>query len=110
MSGVPDLMDLRGTYLPSIKMDSSSQSSVRRRKRETQLLSEDGTPKMMTSKLKPYDRGFQQHLIQHHILPDAHVYPDSRVPPEPDNLDDIHEALARRRVSLFSSRFTHQDF
>ncbi|KAL7817659.1 hypothetical protein V8C44DRAFT_369030, partial [Trichoderma aethiopicum] len=58
----------------------------------------------------PYDRAFQQHLIDHHVLPDGYEYPDGQLPPEPENMDEIRQALAQRRASLSPSRFSDEDF
>lgn len=56
----------------------------------------------------PYDRDFQQHLIDHGIYPHAYEYPDGRIPRKPRNWSDIKERLARRRSSLSPSKFTDE--
>lgn len=58
----------------------------------------------------PYDRAFQQHLIDHEILPDGYEYPDGRMPPEPENMDEIVNALGQPRASLSPSKFSNEDF
>ncbi len=58
----------------------------------------------------PYDRAFQQHLIDFGIYPGGYEYPDSRVPSEPDNIEQLRAALLRRRRSLSPTRFSNEDF
>ncbi|ETS00704.1 hypothetical protein M419DRAFT_83154 [Trichoderma reesei RUT C-30] len=67
-------------------------------------------PSARTKSTSPYDRAFQQHLIDHHVLPDGYEYPNGHLPPEPENMEEIRQALARRRASLSPSRFTNEDF
>ena len=91
---------------------SSSQSSLGRRKRGSQSpIKRDSTATTTTTRSTgPYDRAFQQHLIDHDILPDGYEYPDGRLPTEPDNMKEILEELAKPRPSLSPSRFTDDDF
>jgi hypothetical protein len=90
---------------------SSSQSSPGRRKLGSASLSKENTLNTTTTKnTGPYDRAFQQHLIDHGIYPDEYEYPDGRVPPEPENIDDIRAALAQPRRSLSPSCFSTEDF
>lgn len=58
----------------------------------------------------PYDRAFQQHLIDYSIFPPGYEYPDGRELPEPENMDEIRQALRQPRASLSPSRFTKEDF
>ncbi|KND87039.1 hypothetical protein TOPH_08337, partial [Tolypocladium ophioglossoides CBS 100239] len=117
-----DLRDIRGYRTPAEAQDgmSSSQSSLGRRKRGSQSPKKRGsqspsksnaTPNTTSTRSTgPYDRTFQQHLIDHNILPLRYEYPDGRLPPEPDNMDEIHRALAQPRASLSPSKFTNDDF
>ena len=90
---------------------SSSQSSLGRRKRGSASQSTPNPSKTTTTKSTgPYDRAFQQHLIDFGIYPDGYEYPDGRVPSEPDNLDEIRAALTQPRPSLSPSRFSNDDF
>ncbi len=92
---------------------SSSQSSLGRRKRGSASPSKrsQSTPNTTTTKSTgPYDRAFQQHLIDFGIFPDGYEYPDGRVPSEPDNIDEIRAALAQPRPSLSPSRFSNEEF
>jgi hypothetical protein len=89
---------------------SSRTSSLGRKKRGSQSPTKRGsdspskgsaTPNTTSTRsMGPYDRAFQQHLIDHKILPDSYEYPDGRIPPEPDNMDEIASALGRPRASL----------
>ncbi|TWU71291.1 hypothetical protein ED733_001670 [Metarhizium rileyi] len=120
--GGPDLTDLRGysVDLGVQNVMSSKQSSLGRRKRGSQSSTKGSsqslsksmkTPKTTCTKSTgPYDRTFQQHLIDHNILPYGYEYPDGRLPQEPDNIDDIRQALAQSRASLSPSKFSNEDF
>lgn len=63
-----------------------------------------------TKSTSPYDRAFQQHLIDHNIVPHRYRYPDGTIPPAPDNLKEILKALTRERASLSPSRFPEESF
>jgi hypothetical protein len=96
---------------------SSRPSSLGRRKRSPTKRSSESPSKSTatpnttsTRSTGPYDRAFQQHLIDHQIFPDGYEYPDGRSPPEPKNLDDISDVLAQPRASLSPSRFSNDDF
>ncbi|KAL2754161.1 hypothetical protein ACRALDRAFT_2081957, partial [Sodiomyces alcalophilus JCM 7366] len=112
--GGPDLKDLRG-YRQSnhSEISASTQSSLgHRRKRGPGSPSKTNTTHNTTTTRStgPYDCVFQQHLIDHDILPDGYEYPDGRVPPGPDNIDEILQAFEQPRASLSPSRFTKEDF
>ncbi|KAJ2972662.1 hypothetical protein NUW58_g9139 [Xylaria curta] len=97
--GGPDLTDLR----------SSNQG---RRKRGSASIS-NSTPTLQTDSTKsisPYDRAFQQHLIDYRIYPDGYKYPGGKALPQPDNLNGISKVLSQRRSSLSRSRFSDSDF
>ncbi|KAH7322557.1 hypothetical protein B0I35DRAFT_183574 [Stachybotrys elegans] len=91
---------------------SSSQSSLGRRKRGSQsTLKSNATPDTTTTRSTgPYDRAFQQHLIDHNIFPPRYEFPNGDEPPEPENVDDIRRMLEQPRQSLSPSRFTKEDF
>ncbi|GAO14633.1 hypothetical protein UVI_02009150 [Ustilaginoidea virens] len=63
-----------------------------------------------TKSTGPYDRAFQQHLIDHGIYPDLYQYPDGRATPQPENIEEIREVLRQPRPSLSPSRFSEDDF
>ncbi|KAF5019175.1 hypothetical protein F66182_8825 [Fusarium sp. NRRL 66182] len=123
--GGPNLKDLRG-YRPSSNHDmSSSQTSLGRRKRGSRSAGKSNTttnltnptnptnPTYTTTNTKstgPYDRAFQQHLIDFNIFPPGYEYPDGDEISEPDNIDEIRQALERPRASLSPSRFSKDDF
>ncbi|KXX77155.1 hypothetical protein MMYC01_207569, partial [Madurella mycetomatis] len=114
--GGPDLSDLRGCDKPAFGHEmSSSQSSLSRRKRRlaftSKTPSDTKTPGTKTTKSTgPYDRAFQQHLVDFGIYPDGYEYPDGRIPPEPENMEEITRILAQPRPSLSPSRFSREDF
>lgn len=63
-----------------------------------------------TKSTGPYNRNFQQHLIDGGVYPDGYEYPDGRVPALPANWGEITQRLAQRRRSLSPSRFREEDF
>lgn len=91
---------------------SSSQSSSRSRKRNSAKPSRaDLTSNTTISKSTgPYDRAFQQNLIDGGIYPDGYEYPDGRALPQPRNWEEINERLAQPRPSLSPSKFSDADF
>ncbi|TWU71534.1 hypothetical protein ED733_000958 [Metarhizium rileyi] len=120
--GGPDLSDLRRYPISNNQRNnmSSVQSSLGRRKRGSQSPTKrssqsptkgSNTPRTTSTKSTgPYDRAFQQHLIDHDILPHGYEYPDGRLPKDPDNMDEIRKALAQPRASLSPSKFSNEDF
>ncbi len=93
---------------------SSSQSTSRGRKRASRSTSKtQPTATVATTTTKntgPYDRAFQQNLIDHGIYPEEYEYPDGRVPALPDNWEDINQRLMRPRPSLSPSQFSDSTF
>ncbi|KAL5331167.1 hypothetical protein ACEPPN_000696 [Leptodophora sp. 'Broadleaf-Isolate-01'] len=59
---------------------------------------------------RPYDRDFQQNLVDGGVYPDEYKYPDSSIPPEPTNLEEIIQRLAQPRPSLSPSKFSDDKF
>ncbi|KAI1825064.1 hypothetical protein F4861DRAFT_211971 [Xylaria intraflava] len=116
--GGPDLSELRAHQYEPIVVASRSRmsgrpSSLGRRTRGS-ASSMENTPESQTISTKstgPYDRAFQQHLIDHGIYPHRYRYPDRRTPPPPPgNLEKIMQVIARPRPSLSPSRFTQDSF
>ncbi|ERF69373.1 hypothetical protein EPUS_08645 [Endocarpon pusillum Z07020] len=116
--GGPDLSDLKGFPEPVDPLNhimSSSQSSSRGRKRslastlDTRLTT-NTTNTRTTESSGPYSRNFQQKLIDGGVYPDEYEYPDGRVPPEPDNLEEINGILTHPRPSLSPSQFSNEKF
>ena len=88
--------------------DLSKQPSGRPRKRP---LSPDSTETMTkTPRTSPYNRNFEQHLIDHEMYTAEDEYPDDRSVPKLDNFKEIQERLLQRRLSLSPSRFADQVF
>lgn len=85
-----------------------SQSSYRVQKRGSSTsLSSRRTPRTTTTKSSgPYDRNFQQKLIDGGILPHAYRFPDGTLPEMPRNWLQIKERLARPRASLSPTAFS----
>lgn len=111
--GGPDLGHLRGYRTSNLRLGmSSNHSSLGRRKRGSQSPSKsNATSDTTTTKSTgPYDRAFQQHLIDHDIYPDRYEYPDGRIPPRPGNLEEIRQALGQPRRSLSPSIFPDDKF
>src|SRR5690348_427304 len=91
---------------------STPQSSSRGRKRaSTSTSNTQSTSNTTTTKSTgPYNRNFQQNLVDGGVYPDGYEYPDGRIPPQPANWEEINRRLAQRRSSLSPSRFLDEDF
>lgn len=112
--GGPDISSLRGYtkathYTLNCKM-SSNQSSSRGRKRGSISTSDTKatTNTTTTKSTGPYDRAFQQNLIDGGVYPHAYEYPDGRLPIKPNNLEEIKMKLAQPRPSLSPSKFSEE--
>jgi hypothetical protein len=100
----------------------SKQSLPRRRKRASipssnTTLATNTTPTTNTKptttttrNTRPYDRDFQQNLIDGGVYPDEYEYPDGRIPARPNNWEEINERLAQPRASLSPSQFSDDKF
>ncbi|KAI8623477.1 hypothetical protein F5Y19DRAFT_468475 [Xylariaceae sp. FL1651] len=97
--GGPDLSDLRGSQLGHRKRGSASASE-----------STPTLPPTSTPKTGPYDRAFQQLLIDYGIYPNNYEYPDGQALPPPGNLEEIIQAIVKPRPSLSISRLNQEDF
>lgn len=128
--GGPDLWDIRGvctakfllaseltmslqypepTNPPNCVMSSIQTSSQGRGKRRASTFSSKTQtvatiPTTSTRNTRPHNRNFQQNLIDHGVFPEEYEYPDGRVPPVPDNLEEINQILVQPRPSLSPSR------
>src|SRR2546429_4549025 len=68
-------------------------------------------PSTNTSKSTgPYNRNFQQNLIDGGVYPEGYEYPDVRAPPQPDNWEEVNRRLSQPRPSLSPSRFSDEEF
>jgi hypothetical protein len=90
------------------RVQKQSLSASRSASRGSSTSRSQSTKPSTTKSSGPYDRDFQQHLIDHGIYPHAYEYPDGRIPPKPRNWNDIRERLARHRSSLSPSKFTDE--
>lgn len=91
---------------------SLSRSASRRRKRgSVSTTKPKSTAKTTTTKSTgPYDRSFQQNLIDGGVYPDEYEYPDGRIPPQPGNWEELERKLAEPRPSLSPSQFSDGEF
>ena len=67
-------------------------------------------PTATTSMSKPYNREFEQKLIDNGIYPEGYEYPDGRVPTAPNNWEEINQRLIKPRRSLSPSQFSDEAF
>ena len=90
----------------------SRHSSSRGRKRGSKSTSNTKpiTSTTTTKSTGPYDRAFEQNLIDGGVYPDEYEYPDGRIPPQPNNWEEINRRLTQPRSSLSPSRFSDEDF
>ena len=97
---------------PLHKRTSSSRSSPRAPEQNASPTptTKSSSRTITTKSTGPYDRNFQQKLIDGGVYPDGYEYYDGRTPPPPSNLEEIKERLARPRASLSPSKFTDEDF
>lgn len=72
---------------------------------KSKITTDTGTNKS----LSPYNRPFQQLLVDSQIFPPYYQHPDGTAASEPENLDYIKERLTRRRPSLSPSQFTRTE-
>ncbi|KAI1148846.1 hypothetical protein F4825DRAFT_432629 [Nemania diffusa] len=74
------------------------------------LLENPTTSSSKTKNTGPYDRAFEQNLIDHGVYPDGYRYPGGKALPKPDNLHEIRRELARPRACFSPTSFTDEDF
>ena len=95
-------------------MSSSRSSSARRSRGSRSSLITKSTANTTTTKSTgPYDRAFEQNLVDARVYPHAYRYPDGQLPPKPRNWEEINERLAQSRPSLSPSKFSeanHEEF
>ncbi|KMW68959.1 hypothetical protein BDDG_13161 [Blastomyces dermatitidis ATCC 18188] len=111
--GGPDLTDLRNYPKPESFLEKAMSSRSRSRKRRPGSPPSASTDTRGTTKstsTTPYNRNFQQNLIDHGVYPDGYEYPDGRIPVMPNNWEEINETLARPRSSLSPSKFSDEHF
>ena len=89
-------------------MPSGTTSASRSRGRRS--IKSKATSRSTASKnSSPYDRSFQQSLIDNHVYPYGYVYPDGHVAALPTNWHNVRQKRLKRRASLSPSNFTDQD-
>ncbi|EXJ80682.1 hypothetical protein A1O3_06966 [Capronia epimyces CBS 606.96] len=118
-AGGPDLSDIRGFPEPidpltySMKSSRSRPPRPRGRVRFKSVSTTQSSRTKHTKSTGPYDRNFQQFLIDGEVYPPMYQFPDGRVPEKPDNWEEIHRRLHLPRRSLSASNFSdkeHEDF
>ncbi|OJD10629.1 hypothetical protein AJ78_08413 [Emergomyces pasteurianus Ep9510] len=111
--GGPDLTDLRNYSKRENFLEKAMSSNSRSRKRRAGFppsTSADTRDTTKSTSTTPYNRNFQQNLIDHGVYPDGYEYPDGRIPAMPKNWEEINEILAQRRSSLSPSNFSDEHF
>ncbi len=61
-----------------------------------------------TKSTGPYNRNFQQNLVDGSVFPHAYRHPDGRVPAKPNNWEEINRRLLQPRASLSPSKFSEE--
>ncbi|MCJ1312897.1 hypothetical protein MMC25_006573 [Agyrium rufum] len=54
----------------------------------------------------PYNRNFEQYLIDGRVFPNCYLFPNSQATLKPGNWDEINQLAMKRQASLSSSKFT----
>ena len=91
-------------------MDSSQASSASRSRSRRSTKTKPTTEGGSSKSLSPYDRSFEQLLIDSHVFPPHYKFPDGNVAPKPGNWDYINERLAQPRPSLSPSKFSKEQY
>jgi hypothetical protein len=91
-------------------MSSSLSSSKRRRSTDPRSTDPSSTTSKSKKSTTPYDRGFEQKLVDGGVYPDEYEYPDGRVPSPPDNWEEFNQRLMQPRPSLSPSQFSDEAF
>jgi hypothetical protein len=87
-------------------MASSSSASSSRRSKSTKATEVSSVTKPSSA----YDDAFEQHMIDNSIYPEGYEYPDNRLTPEPENVDQLRLECLAARASLSPSRFPDSAF
>ncbi|OAA63502.1 hypothetical protein SPI_03665 [Niveomyces insectorum RCEF 264] len=103
--GGPDLTHLRG-YRPK----GARRKKFRKVKYSGEVSEEIPSRELSTLTTGLHGRCLEQHLIDHNILPPYYKDRKGNEAPVPANLEEIRQAIGRRRPSLSSSRCTNDDF
>lgn len=91
---------------------SRSQSSSRNRIRGSASASDSQSTSNTTNTKStgPYNRNFQQNLVDSAVYPAAYRYPDGRAPAKPSNWEEINLRLSQPRPSLSPTIFSEGAF
>lgn len=89
-------------------MNSKRPSSRAAKRSSTSISSTTNTT--TTRGIGPYNRNFQQNLIDGGAYPHTYWYPDGQVPAKPDNWENINQRLSQPRPSLSPSKFSEKAF
>lgn len=87
-------------------MASSRSDSSSRRSKSTRATEVSSTTKPSSA----YDDAFEQHMIDNSLYPEGYEYPDSRLTPEPQNMDQLRLEYSVARASLSPSQFPDSAF
>ncbi|KIX92042.1 uncharacterized protein Z520_12258 [Fonsecaea multimorphosa CBS 102226] len=112
--GGPDLSDLRAfpePVDPPHRTTSSNRLQSSGRKLDSQSLSTSRSTSITpaTKSTGPYNRNFQQNLIDGGVYPHGYKFPDGRVPKKPDNWVELSRRLVLPRRSLSPSKFSDKE-
>lgn len=77
-----------------------SQSAVRTKITATTIIEQSA----ITKSSGPYDRNFEQNLVDGGVYPDYYIDQDGRWKPQPNNWEEIRQRLAQPRRSLSPSK------
>ncbi|KAM5437012.1 hypothetical protein MferCBS31731_005667 [Microsporum ferrugineum] len=112
--GGPDLSDLRNfpdPHIPFYQSMSANSSRSQSRKRRGDAPPESSNNKTAkTTSTTPYNRNFEQKLIDYGVYFPGYKYPGGQKPAKPNNWSELNERLARPRASLSPSRFSDREF
>src|SRR4051812_32573802 len=86
-----------------------SQSRGRKRNPKSATSTRSTSNTATTKSTGPYNRNFQQNLIDSGVYPHGYKFPDGRVPAKPDNWEEINRRLRLPRSSLSPSKFSEEE-
>ncbi|KAI0399638.1 hypothetical protein F4802DRAFT_30220 [Xylaria palmicola] len=104
--GGPDLSDLRGYPGPASIVREMASASPADKTQSTNPTSASSKSKRSSA----YDTNFDQHLIDHHIYPPFHRFPNGQKAPAPANLAEIRQVLHAHRRSVSPSTVSESAF
>jgi hypothetical protein len=89
---------------------SSTRSSSRAAKLSSTSTSSTKPSTNTSRSTGPYNRNFQQNLIDNGVYPHAYRYPDGGISAKPNNWEDINRRLSQPRRSLSPSKFSEEAY